>query len=87
MCPNVPFDDEYRSILRDYGWREDPRTSPETWFPPDGLPLLAISIAKRQGIWCWVTLDVKQNERVGVGPETLEEYLKLYQPDVDVTRK
>jgi hypothetical protein len=90
MCPQIPLDDEYRSILLAYGWHKDPSAcgnSRETWFAPDGLALPGISIVKRQGFWCWETLDFRYNERAAVGPESLEQYLASRQPDVDLKRK
>jgi len=78
------YPQEYREILVAFGWREDP--SARTWFAPDGLPLPGISIMKRQGLWCWTTLDFEDNEEVQVGPESLEAYLAFRQPDVDIRR-
>ena len=90
LGPRISFEDEYRSILLTYGWREDPSArdnSRETWFPPNGLPFAGISIVKRQGFWCWETLDFEDNELVDVGPESLEAHLASRQPDVDLKRK
>jgi hypothetical protein len=80
MYPQNSFDDEYRNILLAYGWHED--ASARVWFPPDGLSLPGISIVKRQGFWCWATLGFQYNERVEVGPESLERYLASRQPDL-----
>jgi hypothetical protein len=85
MYPQISFDEEYRNILLAYGWREEPGAS--TWFPPEGLPLPGISIGRRQGAWYWATLDFQSNERVEVGPESLEAYLASRQPDVDIRRR
>jgi len=79
--------EEYRSVLSAYGWHEDPGArgnSSQTWFPPDYLQVPAITLAKRAGVCCWSTLDFEHNERVEVSLQSLREYLKLRQPDVDV---
>jgi hypothetical protein len=86
MYPQISTYDEYRNILQDYGWHED--ASAGVWFPPDGLySITGIRIAKRQGFWCWATLDFESKECVEVDPGSLEDYLASRQPDVDRPRK
>ncbi|MGA9474161.1 MAG: hypothetical protein WBV36_16970 [Terriglobales bacterium] len=90
MYPEISFYDEYRSILLAYGWHEDPGACGnlrETWFAPDGVPLPGISIAKRQGFWCWESLDFEDNELVGVSLESLEAHLASRQPPVNLKRE